>query len=270
MTHAHVRRRLSEYLEAELSPREEASLEAHLAECAGCAAELRALRRALDLLHGLPAPEPARDLGAAVIARLRAGEARPARWTWPLFRLFGEEAWLGGLAPVAAALGVGAIAWLLTPDLLPGAAPAELAQLPGYEASPPARQAAASAPGAITLLAGSKLAPARGAASLPKIQTCLERARVGDPTTDECAAWYSWFVAKALEDAGGFADEVDQLPAKSREPWLRRVSDFAQRSGSAHLVGAQLRSSHHPGAVRFAKRFERGGGLVQQAGWTGR
>jgi hypothetical protein len=46
------------------------------------------------------------------------------------------------------------------------------------------------------------------------------------------------------------------------------VTEFAARSGSAPLVGDQLRSSHDPGAVRIAKRFERGGsGLVRTVGW---
>ena len=268
MTHAHVLRRLSAYLEADLSQPEEASLEAHLAECAACTAELRALRRAIELLHALPVPEPGSDFGGTVIERLRRGEARPARWSHAFFHLFGEDAWLGRLAPVAAALGVGAVAWLLTPDLLPRS-------LPVSPETPPRQEASALVPPgatrrAITLLAGSKSAPEPGHASLPKMQVCLERTRVGDPAKDECAAWYAWFVAKALEDAGGFADEVDRLPANARGPWLGRLSDFAQRSGSAHMVGAQLRSSRDPGAVRIAERFERGGGLVRQVGWAGR
>lgn len=268
MTHAQVLRRLSAYLEADLSHQEEASLEAHLAECAACAAELRALRRAIELLHALPAREPPSHLVGEVLAQIRRGEARPARWSWPLFQLFGDEAWLGRLAPVAAALGVGAVAWLLTPDVLPQSVDLSPASPPRQEASASPRSGPTSS--GITLLAGSKPAPAQDHASLPKMQVCLERARVGDPAKDECAAWYAWFVAKALEDAGGFADEVDRLPPKARGAWLGRLSDFAQRSGSAHLVGAQLRSSRDPGAVRIAKRFERSNGFVRQVGWTGR
>ena len=271
MTHAHVRRRLSAYLEADLSSAEEASLEGHLAECAACAGELRALRRAIELLHALPAPEPPDGLGDAVIGRLRSGEGRPPRWSWPSFQLFGGEGWLGGLAPVAAAFGVGAAAWLLTPEALPGAASVPAARPPQQEAGAPARIGGQSA---LTIAAGDKargpVAVARGSASLPKMQVCLERAGAGAPAKDECAAWYAWFVAKALEDAGGFADEVDRLPAQARGPWLGRLSEFAQRSGSAHLVGARLRSSRDPGAVRIAKRFERSSGLVRQAGWEGR
>jgi hypothetical protein len=270
MTHAHVLRRLSAYLEADLGPEEEVSLEAHLAECAACASELRALRRAIELLHALPAPESPSGLGDVVIQRLRAGEARPA-WSWPFFQLFGGESWLGGFAPMAAALGVGAVAWLLTPDVLPLREP-ESQPARKYAATAPARSAGSA--GALTIAAGEKAAvqvlPVRGAASLPRMQVCLERAQVGVAGTDECAGWYAWWVAKALEDAGWFADEVDRLPAQTREPWLGRISEFAQRSGSTHRVWEQLRNSGDPGAVRIAKRFERSGGPIRQAAWQGR
>jgi hypothetical protein len=274
MTHAHVLLRLSAYLEADLSPAEEASLEAHLAECAGCAAELRALRRAIELLHALPAPEAPKGLGDTVIQRLRSGEGRPTPWGWPFFQLFGGESWLGGFAPVAAALGVGAVAWLLTPDMLPPTVRTvrEAAATPRFEAPAPARASVAAS--TLTLTAGEKAGtaapPASRPGSLPTMQVCLEQARVGGGGSDGCAGWYAWFVAKALEDAGGFADEVDRLPPKARGPWLGRLSEFAQRSGSAHLVGAQLRSSRDPGAVRIARRFERGGGPIRAAAWQGR
>ena len=268
MTHAQVRLRLSAYLETDLSHQEEASLEAHLAECTGCAAELRALRRAIELLHALPAAEPSHDIAAAVMASLRESEARPARLRWPFLQWFGDEAWLGKLAPVAAAFGVGAVAWLLTPDLLPRSVSPIAAEAPARVAAERSRQSPTSS--GIPMAAGAKAAPARALASLPTMQVCLERARLGDPAKDGCAAWYSWFLAKAFDDAGSFADEVDRLPAKARGPWLGRLSEFAQRSGSAHLVGDRLRSSRDPGAVRIAKRFERRGGLVQQASWAGR
>jgi hypothetical protein len=270
MTHAHVLRRLSAYLEADLGPEEERFLEAHLAECAECAAELRALRRAIELLHALPAPESPSGLGDAVIERLRAGEARPA-WSWPFFQLFAGESWLGGFAPVAAALGVGAVAWLLTPDLLPLREP-ESAPAGQYAATAAAPPRSPGSAGPLTIAAGEKAAaalPVRGAASLPRLQVCLEQARIGVAGKDECAGWYAWWVAKALEDAGGFADEVDRLPAQARGPWLGRISEFAQRSGSTHRVWEQLRNSRDPGAVRIAKRFERSGGPIRQAAWQG-
>ena len=48
MMHDPIRRRLSAYLEGELSIREEEALDAHLAECAACSAEFRAWSRLGD------------------------------------------------------------------------------------------------------------------------------------------------------------------------------------------------------------------------------
>jgi hypothetical protein len=232
MTHAHVRRRLSEYLEGDLPPGEESALEAHLRECDPCTAELRALRRAIDLLHSLPAPEPTRDLGAAVLDRLRAGEGAPARWSPAAW--FGGASPLGWLVPAAAALGIGVLSWF--PDGAGQTPVAEMAQ-----AIP---------------------------TSLPPMASCLDRPRSADPTRDECAGWYAWYLELAQRDAPGFAHEMDHLPASLRDPWLRRLSDFAARSGEAGWVGQQFRSSHEPGATRIARSFERGGGrLVRQVGY---
>ena len=52
---------------------------------------------------------------------------------------------------------------------------------------------------------------------------------------------------------------------------LHRLSEFAARSGSATLVADELRNSHDPGAMRYARRFERGNGAgFVTAGWSGR
>jgi hypothetical protein len=73
----------------------------------------------------------------------------------------------------------------------------------------------------------------------------------------------------ALEDTRGFVHEVDRLPAPARDPWLRRVSEFARRSGSAPLVGQQLRTSRDPRAAVIATRFDQGA-PVRTVGWAGR
>jgi hypothetical protein len=259
MTHSHVRRRLSEYLERELSPRDERAIEAHLAACPSCAAELRALERSLEWLHALPAPEPPSDLGDAVLERLRAGEGQ-SRWRL-LSDPAGERRATGWLAPVAAAVAIGAITWLGNPLGRIGGTSTVLAQ------GGPAERALAGSPAgrAANRLGGIRVVPA--GAPRPSMQSCVERSGRGEPA-DECAAWYAWFVAMALEDARGFAREVAGLPASARDPWLERVTEFAARSGSAPLVGDQLRSSHDPGAIRIAKRFDRGGnGLVRTVGF---
>jgi Putative zinc-finger len=257
MTHAQIRRRLSEYVEGELSPHDEQRLEAHLGECAACAAELRALERSIEWLHGLPAPEPRYDLSAAVLARLRAGEGRSRREL--LLAALGERRSLGWLAPMAAAVALGAVAWLGNPEMLGGErveSGRNLAEmlLPGRAE----REEAERRGGIVIVPAG---------APRPSMQACVERSRQGQ-RADECAAWYAWFVAMALEDAHGFAHEVAGLPPAARDSWLQQVSEFAARSGSAPLVGDQLRSSHDPGAVRIARRFERGSvSGIRTVGW---
>jgi hypothetical protein len=264
MTHAHVRRRLSAYLEGELDLREEASLESHLLECAPCAAELRALRRAIELLHSLPAPEPGRDLGAAVIARLRAGEGQPRRFA--LAWLPGAGAPSGWLAPLALAMGVGAVLWLGQPGGAPDPLGEHLLAIRTAPASPATREprAVPGAPGGIGLGAPAGLLRQAGA-PLPSIATCLGSAA----DERECAGWDHWWVELALADARRFAHELDGLPASVRDRQLRRLSAFAARSGSAVLVGDELRRSRDPGAIRYARRFERGAGAVP-AGWSGR
>ena len=77
MDHEELRERLSAYLEADLDPSEQARIEEHLAGCPDCRREYRELRHTVDLLRGLPAPDPPPDLADRVIARLRAGEGRP-------------------------------------------------------------------------------------------------------------------------------------------------------------------------------------------------
>ena len=63
--------RLNDYLDGELDPRDEAAVEQHLAECAGCRAELAQLRLVLDRAAALAdSIEPRRDLWAGIDARI--------------------------------------------------------------------------------------------------------------------------------------------------------------------------------------------------------
>jgi hypothetical protein len=253
-----ARSRLSEYLEGDLSERDEARVRSHLDACSGCRSELRALQRVLRGLRELGSVEPPRDLADAVIARLRAGEASP-----PWHRLaqpFGRNA-LSSVAPFALAAGLGAILWLGGLDGS-GGMPAALRTVlsPPVVAAirvPALREAATRPVGH-----GASALPTAG---LPPIASCIEEPAVGDA----CAHWYSWFVSMALEDTRGFVQEVERLPLTARGPWLQRVSEFAQRSGSAPLVGHQLRTSRDPRASRIATRFDQGA-LVRRAGWSGR
>jgi len=79
MRETHVSDRLGEHLEGDLSLAEFARVDAHLASCAECAAELRELRATVALLRGLPDPEPPARLVAEVMRRIEAGEGREPR-----------------------------------------------------------------------------------------------------------------------------------------------------------------------------------------------
>jgi hypothetical protein len=85
---SHVREaELHDLVDDDVSPTERASLEAHLAVCAECAARLRSLTSLRARLRALPlAIEPAADLLPGIRARVRAAPPSFAahRSRWPL------------------------------------------------------------------------------------------------------------------------------------------------------------------------------------------
>jgi hypothetical protein len=265
MMHGQVVSRLSAYLEGELSSREEAALESHLAECAPCSAELRALRRALELLHGLPTPELPSDIGGAVLAQLRAEQAQRPSFRVPWARI----------APFALAAGIGAVAYL-TPVAPPGglqasqtrfadAAPAPVVPVAAQPARPPGKLGIGSGTGDV---AGDGT-PRRVAVSTYPV--CLERFRTGKAAGADCAAWYAYLVSLASDDASRFLLEVRGLPKRHRSTLMEDLSQFAALSGSAPTVGTTLRTSRDPRMVRLAPRFERRSHpTLRQAAWDGR
>jgi anti-sigma factor RsiW len=77
--------RLPEYLDAELSVRECAALEKHLATCADCAAVLDELRQVVARGKSLDRPaEPGRDLWPGIARRLSSKPASPVALWLPL------------------------------------------------------------------------------------------------------------------------------------------------------------------------------------------
>lgn len=104
MNHSRAQKLLSDFLERDLGESERAALEAHLAGCSACDADLEGLRETVAMLRDLPAPEPPPFLVTRVMARVAAGEARPA----PLWRrwlaVFGAPAIAAPLAAAGAAL----------------------------------------------------------------------------------------------------------------------------------------------------------------------
>ena len=78
------KRRLSAYIDGELSPWFMAAVEEHLASCPDCRAEYDSLRAVMDALNVLKTPEPRRGLDAAVMDRIaREGESNRLPWFIP-------------------------------------------------------------------------------------------------------------------------------------------------------------------------------------------
>jgi hypothetical protein len=265
MMHGHVRSRLSAYLEGDLGPREESALEAHLAECAPCTAELRALRRAVDLLHDLSNPEMPSDIGGAVLERLRKGEGAPRR-------LLARVSWVR-LAPFALAAGIGAAAYLTqVEDTRVAADVAAVESLPvvaqpSVPASPtpiPVQRVATR----VDLFNGQGPAQRMVVSPFP---VCLARFRTGKPAGADCAAWDAYLLQLASEDAPRFYVEVGGFPKSHQQAIMDRLSLAAALSGSATTVGTTLRGSQDPQIRRFAPRFERSQSApLLRASWDGR
>jgi hypothetical protein len=263
MNHEELRERLSAYLEEDLGASERARIEEHLSECPDCRREYRELRHTVDLLRGLPAPEPSPGLADRVIARLRAGEGHPglmARCQARISRI-AETPWS---APVAAvALGLGALAIVRGLDVS--------LEIPGWNhsaAAPPVEIASettaqlSSRPARATRLIGASAEPGAPAEVVSPMLACL---RAGGPTRrgagpgDPCEHWDSWMVGLGIRDAPAFVVEVEAVPAPDRERVLGRIRDLATRSGSAPLLAGTLRSAGDPRAAKFANRIERTG-----------
>jgi len=82
---------LNEYVDGTLAARDRASVEAHLAECAGCRTAVAELRALVAGAAALPKTiEPSRDLWATIETRIR----QPATWNVQRF-------WRGALAAAA-------------------------------------------------------------------------------------------------------------------------------------------------------------------------
>jgi anti-sigma factor RsiW len=107
---AHVTERLALAAARALDPADEARVEAHLRECAACAAEAADWRRLAEGLERLPAPRPSRALVARTVEAVEAHLAERAERAW-------NRAALGFLVAFAWTLAV--VAWLVL-DLVTG------------------------------------------------------------------------------------------------------------------------------------------------------
>jgi len=264
MNHADVRRQLSEYLEGDLSEREEERVRAHLEACASAAPSCACSAAWSASCASSGAVEPPHDLADAVVTRLRAGEAGGrGRASAPFSSGYPRAGWCPSWPLRASPRSPCSRASTGRASRPPRCA---ICRSPpdrwprGARAGPPA------GPGRAVQTASLGEQGSTRARSRP-IASCLEGAPRGAATAEACAAWYSWFVAMALEDSRGFVHEVEHLPRGPR-PVAAQRGPVRPAVGLRPLVGQQLRTSRDPQAASIAKQFEYGAG-VRQVDWTG-
>jgi hypothetical protein len=119
--------RLTAYLDGELTPREQIQVDAHLATCPTCRAELIALRQATAALATWQAPTLAPDVTARFAAKLAARAASPR----PLPRWQGI-AWASAACTLLLTLVTGS----LVLHMHPPPAPVEIASRPEEPIAP--------------------------------------------------------------------------------------------------------------------------------------
>lgn len=252
MRHERAARHLSEYLDGTLRGGSAKRVERHLAACSGCQTELAELRRTTELLHSLRGADDAPDLSAAVLERIRAGEADPSaleRLRSAAARFF-SGAWGAPLATAAVGLAVLAIVPRVEIEVsIPGVARHEVAK-------PVARAPASQRPPAPALAARrvhEPLLPSVPAPGRPPSASvdCWEQ-----PSFEACQEQRRFFMELALHDTPAFLERVEAVPSTQRERWLGELSRFAAEAGSATSVAQRLRASDDPRAWQMAPRFE--------------
>jgi len=181
--------RLSEYLDDELPPRERATLEVHLAQCAECSATLADLRRVVARARALESTGPATDLWPGIATRIGAAPALRAQGR-PSARAHGRFTFsLPQLLAAGIALMVlsGGSVWLLrpgsTPSIARGAAPAPA----GSGLGTPVSWQRRAAPGYDAAVADLErvLAEGRGRLDTATVRVLEQNLRVIDQAIDQ-------------------------------------------------------------------------------------
>jgi hypothetical protein len=252
VTHERAALSLSEYLDGTLRGRHARRVETHLTGCVDCQRTLAELRRTSELLRSLRGGEDAPDLSAAILARVRAGEAEPSaleRLRSAAARFLGG-AWGAPLATVAVGIAVLAIVPRIEIEVsVPGIARPEAAR-PVARAPAPQRP---PAPALATRRVHEPLlpnVPAPGRAP-SAAGDCWER-----PSFEACQEQRRVFMELALRDTRAFLERVEAVPSTQRERWIGELSRYAAEAGSAGSVAQRLRASDDPRARQMATHFE--------------
>jgi hypothetical protein len=262
-----ARRLLGDYLDRRLDPELRQALKHHLAACAECRAELAALRRATDLLHGTAAPTPPPDFGEKIKRSLAAAAPVPA----PIAPVWRAARLAGAIA--AGLLIVGSIRWYMgkplaeLPPLWPEVNPTPLVvRMP---ARPPvtvahaARDFAASLTAAVPPSGGTVGSrplgpPARGRRhehlaktprGLPSLAVAARTNAVSTRVVEETAALAPLLdsrlqpAALSLGDVGSVA-EADSAVADRPKVSTALASYFQPRLGEAPAAIATASSAY--------------------------
>jgi len=262
VTHARLKRRLSEYLDGGLAGRAKARMAQHLEHCAECRNELAELRGTVLLLRSLPAEEEAPEfLATRVIARIEAGDAAP---TWvdrarAALATAMSGAWTPALGAAALVFAVAAALDLRIEVTLPGGQPptpadSRVAAAPRPQVSPQS----VSLKEPIRLVSSAPLRSNRRFDPVVFEEVSgVHRACAARPHDAECQTFRNKLVAVALADPRGFVREIESVPPESRERVLTAVSLEAARTGHAQRVIHGLRRVEDPRAVGIVVSFQR-------------
>ncbi len=237
MNHGDVRARFHGHLEGELSLVERGAVDAHLAGCAACAEELRALRETVSQVRGLPDPEVPRGFAEAVMARVEAGDGRP-QGLWAAFRGLATPR---AAAPLAAgAVALCAVAWWAG---APGG--------PGRDAASPLARAGVESlqpPSAVGRALSAPDARGRLAFFGPSATGVLP-----DDASDPLDGQLDRGLERLLENPDSFLERVED--GAEGERLLGRLAGRAARRGNAVAAASRLLASEHPRAEELAIRF---------------
>jgi len=270
VTDTHVRDRLGDHLEGDLSLDERSRVDAHLAGCAECAEELRELRATISLLRGLPDPEPPARLTAQVMRRIEAGEGSEPRVV-RLLRRAGEPRF-------AAALAAGIAGLMLFTSLDFGGG-----GLLGTPSDPsPERFAVGSELGGVTdvrAMGARRPLPlhrttvARGTAPPERSFQMLVASHAVEPPRrpepQSPAARFGFFGSAApevplrdldgeleglMEDPAAFLDRMRRTAEAARRPMIAPLVEHSARRGDVAAVARYLGMAAQPAAVPASTR----------------
>lgn len=249
-----TRKRLSAYLDGEVTPVECASIEGHLAGCAGCRTLREELARSTQMLANAPEPHWASDSTDQLVGRLRAQLARE-RPAPPAHAMAGQVAaardgfnWRALVLPLAAVVLVVAVPGLWMTGVrresarnakAPGAVAADAEKMATARAVAPEPAALAPAPQAslaavapaVTANAVAVAAPAAAPAEVP--------AQLAQGKENSTAA--------GRAPGGGAAPAKDVL-AKAEEP--AKMQDAGLAGALARLEPAAPKLASVPARVK--------------------